>query len=119
MKKHVIALKWFSRVVGSIIVVLTIISLIFQPLEISRHNITQLLNLCAYGTMIAGFIVGWKHEGISGILILSGYCVFAVLNGIIYLNWILALFPLIGLIYLYVWWCTGQKGNDFLVERNI
>ena len=114
MKNHVIALRWFSRVVGSIFVALTIISLIYRPPEMSQYDSTQLLELFAYGTMIAGFIVGWKREGISGILILSGYCVFAALNGIIYLNWIQALFPLIGLLYLYVWWRTRQKRNDFL-----
>lgn len=65
----------------------------------------------AFVAMVAGLIVGWWRELAGGLLILGGFAAFMIVEyiatGDAGMNWIFALFPAAGILYL-VYWRLGR-----------
>ena len=104
-----IVLRWILRLLGAILALAAVASLVASPLEISFRDIARTGGQAGFFLMVAGFVAGWKWESTAGIMILTGYVVFAVANRILFVNWILLLFPIIGIGYLITGRSKGRK----------
>ncbi len=75
-----------------------------RPSELSSRE--SLLTV-AFVAMVAGLIVGWWRELAGGLLILGGFLAFMIVEYVgtrdIGMNWIFALFPVAGVLYLVFW----------------
>jgi hypothetical protein len=58
--------------------------------------------------MIVGLAVGWKWEGIGGLLILGGFAFFSVVNHRFVVNALIGPWLLAGLLYLACRWVEGK-----------
>jgi hypothetical protein len=100
-----IVARWTARIGGSLILALIVVLAIGEgvpnPLRLPIRE--QLLSI-ALLTMIVGLIVGWKWEGVGGLLILGGFAFFAVVNRGVKLNVVFAPMLAVGLIYLGCGW---------------
>ena len=104
-------LRWILRILGSLIALASVATVVAWPIDVSLADVMRTVVQAAFFLMIAGFVAGWKWEFAAGVMILSGYAVFAAINGIVYLNWMLALFPLIGAGYLFLGWPWRKGGT--------
>ncbi len=69
--------------------------------------------------MLLGLMIAWKWHGMGGLLVITGYIVFAGLNGRLLLNTPFAVFPIIGLSYALCWIFTRtSKQNCLTIEIN-
>jgi hypothetical protein len=61
--------------------------------------------------LLFGMIVGWKWQGLGGILILAGNMAFHIIEAKLYLNGVFALFDLTGLLYIASWLLNRTPGK--------
>ena len=94
-------LRWTARVIG-ILILLTIVALAIGEGGPNPFRISLRENLLGLGLlpMIGGIVVGWKWEGIGGLLILGGFAFFAIVNHRLSLNVVTVPWLLAGLLYL-------------------
>jgi hypothetical protein len=104
--------RWTARIVGTLIlpliVALAICEGVPNPFALS---IRETLLFIALVTMIVGQIAAWKWEGIGGLLILSGFAFFAVVDGRIPFNIVFGPWLLTGLLYLACGWRKSRAAS--------
>lgn len=107
----VAVLRWTARIISVALFILiafiTITEGVPNPFAASLKD--NLLGV-AFSTMTVGLLVGWKWEGIGGLLILGWATVFAVLNHD-YGDWpnvLTVVWLVTGLLYLACWWRTSR-----------
>jgi len=66
-------------------------------------NIVESFDLMGKLFMLLGLIIAWKWEGVGGWFLIGGYAFLAILKGKIFLGNLFTLYPLWGIIYLYIW----------------
>mgnify|MGYP001049214248 FL=1 len=75
-----------------------------NPMELSGRE--SLLTVF-FVAMVAGLIVGWWRELAGGLLVLGGFAAFMLVEliatGDAGMNWIFALFPVAGMLYILFW----------------
>jgi hypothetical protein len=75
-----------------------------RPSELSGRE--SLLTV-AFVAMIAGLIIGWWRELAGGVLVLGGFAAFMLVEYVTTrdagMNWVFALFPTAGILYLVFW----------------
>lgn len=97
--------RWTARIISipllALVVILILGDGIANPLTAStRDNLLGLTILI----MLLGLILGWKWEGLGGLLILAGLALFAIVNRGLLLNIVIAPWLFAGVAYLLCWW---------------
>lgn len=107
--RHVIFLRWFARIIGSLFFLLMTVLFIADGMPIFLFA-TDPFHMTAMSITLLGFLVGWKWDGLAAGLILTGvvadWIIVSIQFGEIMSNMgpIFSFFPLVGFIYLYCWW---------------
>ena len=104
--------RWTARVIGTLLLLLIAVFAIGEgmpnPLTLnSRENLLSVALL----TMIVGQIAAFKWEGIGGLLILSGFVFFSVVNHRISINIVFGPWLLTGMIFLGCWWMKRKSAG--------
>ena len=115
MKKSLVkSIRWFARILGSLLVLLVLVMFIGYAIEpqgtgdMTLQDIPLIIGMIA---MLIGIIIAWFHEGIGGLFLIGGFIPFLVdelQSGQGYNAWFLAVFPLIGLLHLFCWWVSSK-----------
>ena len=112
-RRVVTVLRWTARVIGTLILLLIAALAIGEGLHPARlfESLRVTLLTVAMLTMMGGTVVGWKWEGIGGLLILGGFVFFAIVKygdalNIVFGPWLLA-----GLLYLECWWMKSKAAG--------
>jgi hypothetical protein len=117
--------KWTARILGFLVLASIVFIAIGEAGPNLLHGSNPLHgslreNLLGLGllTMMVGIVVGWKWEGIGGLLILGGFVFFAIVNHRPSLNIVTVPWLLAGLLYLGCWWMRGKVvpsgGNGYV-----
>jgi len=104
--------RWAARTIGIAIVCLIAVLVIGEggpnPFTMSLRE--SLLGLTLL-TMALGLLVGWKWEGIGGLLIFGGFAWFAARNYPFRLNALMVAWLGVGLLYLICWWKRNKAAT--------
>ena len=111
-KSHVIGIRWFARILGSIILLLVLLMVIGEVLlmepppgstgKLGEGDIPFMTGMIV---MLVGIVVAWFREGLGGLLMIGGFIPFLVDELKSGFNaWFLVIFPIIGLLHLFCWW---------------
>ena len=113
-KSYVNGVRWFARILGSIVLLLVLSMAIGEGLfmepppgssgMLKEKDIPLMAGMII---MLAGIVVAWFREGIGGLLMIAGFIPFLVdeLKSTKGFNaWFLVIFPMIGLLHLFCWW---------------
>jgi len=103
------ATVWTAPILGTAILALVVAIAIgegvpnplTQPLGVNLLTVAML-------TIVIGLLAAWKWEGIGGLLILSGFAAFAIVNHGIPLNVVFGPLLVTGLMYLGCWWISSR-----------
>ncbi len=115
MKKSSInGIRWFARILGSLILLFVLFMAIGEgffmeppPGSSGKLNKSDIPLMTGMIVMLVGIGVAWFREGIGGLLMIGGFFPFLVdeLRSEKGFNaWFLVIFPLIGLLHLFCWW---------------
>jgi len=114
IKKEIITgIRWFTRIVGSLLVVLCLVILIgsiIEPYPQGREKITPGAILLIIGmiSMVVGIVVAWFREGLGGFLTVGGFVFFYAVHLIVekshHRGQFLITFLIIGLLFIFCWW---------------
>lgn len=107
------ALRWISRIVGALLVVLIAAIAIGEGVPDPRGQPAE-VNACllAMLVMTLGQLVAWKREAAGAAMILTGYAAFAVINHRIELNAVFAPMLFTGVAYaVCAWWERVRRGS--------
>jgi hypothetical protein len=109
-------IRWTARTIGIVIVGLIAVSVIGEggPNQFTASLRENLLGM-ALLTMAVGLLVGWKWEGIGGVLILGGFALFAAVNRPFRVNVVIVAWLITGVLYLACWWKSRRR----LANRNL
>ncbi|MGO9109709.1 MAG: hypothetical protein ACLP9L_10785 [Thermoguttaceae bacterium] len=112
-RQIVFVARWTARIIGTLLLVLIAIFVIGEgvpnPSILShRENLLTVAML----TMIVGQIAAWKWEGIGGVLILSSYFLFAIMNHGIPFNIVFGPWLLTGLLFLGCAWMESKVAGS-------
>lgn len=101
----VTVLCWTARIIGVALLILITAIAIGEggPNPFTALLRENLLGL-AFLTMTLGLLVGWKWEGIGGLLIVGGFALFAIVNRPFRINAVIVMWVVTGLMYLVCWW---------------
>ena len=113
-KSHVNGIRWFARILGSLVLLLVLLVVIGEglfmeppPGSSSKLKERDIPLMAGMITMLVGIVVAWFREGIGGLLMIGGFIPFLVdeLKSEKGFNaWFLVVFPIIGLLHLFCWW---------------
>jgi hypothetical protein len=113
-KSHVNGVRWFARILGSLVLLFVLLMVIGEGLfmepppgssgKLKTRDIPLMAGMI---TMLVGIVVAWFREGIGGLLMIGGFIPFLVdelksEKG--FDVWFLIIFPIIGLLHLFCWW---------------
>jgi hypothetical protein len=100
-RHFVIVLRWTARILATALVFLVLAIAIGEgpPNPFNQSAKVQLEFLCM-GIMLAGLVIGWKWEGLGGVMALAGVVVFHIIEGKLWINPFFGLFTLAGILYL-------------------
>jgi hypothetical protein len=114
IKKEIITgIRWFTRIAGSLLVVLSLVILIgsiIEPYPQGRAKITPGVILLIIGmiSMVVGIVVAWFREGLGGFLTVGGFVFFYAVHLIVEKRLprgsFLVYFLIIGLLFIFCWW---------------
>jgi hypothetical protein len=110
-KSHVNGVRWFARIVGTLILLLVVLIVIGEVLlwepppgstgKLGERDIPFMTGMIV---MLLGIVVAWFLEGIGGLLMIAGFIPFLVDELKSGFNaWFLVIFPIIGLLHLFCW----------------
>jgi hypothetical protein len=77
---HMIAVRWISRILGLLLVVLCLVLMIgqqFNPLGLKGHEIAQAASLLV---ALVGMILLWRRQLLGGALVVAGMGLFYAIN---------------------------------------
>lgn len=104
-----IGVRWVARILGGLLATLVLFIVICHafseeglPNPFKQPGGVQ-LEFAAMLAIWTGMIVGWKWEGIGGILAISGVIIFHIVEGTLWLNWLFGLLGLCGVLFLLCW----------------
>jgi len=104
--------RWTARILGTLILAVIVTFAIGEgvpnPFLLSQREILLFIVIL---TMIIGQIAAWKWEGIGGLLILSGFAFFAIVNHRISINIVFGPWLLTGLLYLGCGWMKRKVAS--------
>jgi len=103
---------WTARILASLLAALVVVIFVgesfFYPGDGPPNPFKQppevQLEFAGMLAMLAGCILGWRWEGIAGLLVISGMMIFHIIEGKLWLNWTFGLFDLAGILFLLCWW---------------
>lgn len=104
-RRIVTVLRWTARIIGVAIFILIVALAVGEgvPNPLSMSVQEDLIGL-AFLTMTVGLLVGWKWEGLGGLLIIGGFGLFAIVNRPFRVNAVIVTWVVTGLLYLVCWW---------------
>jgi len=105
----VTAARWTARVLGTLLLLFFGAFILAEglPPVASQPEGVQ-LNFAALALMLAGFVVGWKREGVAALLIASGWTLWQISENAI--RWNLFQTPLpAAALYAFCWWATRGR----------
>lgn len=103
----------FARVMGTLLLILVLFIAVGSAISEGLGPLGQLTSaeiwmFFALFIMLAGTVAGWWWDGMAGMLLIGGYALFVGINysrnQTFDVGWVLAAFPLVGLVYLICWW---------------
>jgi hypothetical protein len=101
----VMVLRWTARAIGiGLLGLIAAFAIGEGPPNPLRGTIPERICYFAVLMMIIGQFMAWKWEGVGALLILGGYCLFAVVNHGASLNIVFGPWLVTGLLYLACWW---------------
>lgn len=109
--------KW-TKVTVSILDTIIICMIIFHFIYGDLPPLKSLSNdklLLLFSTFISlfGFVVGYKYDGVGGILVMYGFLLFWIINIIhnyaFHFEWLTTGAPLSGIMHLFIWRRTSGK----------
>ena len=111
-KSHINGVRWFARILGSIILLLVLLMVIGEVLfmepspdstgKLGERDIPFMTGMIV---MLVGIVVAWFREGIGGLLMIGGFIPFLIDELKSGFNaWFLVIFPIIGLLHFICWW---------------
>ena len=108
IKTTSLILKWAARVLGTLLLATVFAIFIGESISNGLPNFfKQPLNVqiefAGMSVLVCGLILGWKRQGLGGILILAGNIAFHITEAKLYINLTFALFDLTGLLYIAGW----------------
>ena len=120
MEQHsfLIFLRWCNRIIASILAILIILFVFGEgfPNFATVDARTALLFVC-FIAIIIGLILGWFKEMSGGIILISGFVSFELIQysatGNFATNALFAIFPLIGIIFIIT-----SKSSKILTKKN-
>ena len=81
----------------------------------------ELTLFLAFFVMIAGAVLGWRFERLGGILVLSAFTIFWLVNSMVTQRFSLEvaffLFGVVGVLYLLSWWSGPHPVHPAKVRR--
>lgn len=110
--KLVTALRWLARVLAAGQVALVLLIAIGEgpPNPINQPGEVQ-IEFLGMGLILTGLILGWKWEGLGGIMALAGIAIFHAIEGKLWINPFFALFALTGILFLICRILTRGQAN--------
>lgn len=103
-------LRWFARIVGMLLAAFVFLLAVGEGLNPAKLTLEESLMMLGFLATWVGFILGWKWEGIGGVLVIAGlawHCLFEyVFRGTLFLGFWVALPALPGVLFLIYWWRT-------------
>jgi len=101
-----------ARALGALVLLVSLVSFLGQgPPGFSAMTTREALGSLAVGIGVAGLIVAWWWEGIGGALALTAFVLHAVASRRVSSGGLLWLVPVIGIMFLAVWWAR-RRGMD-------
>lgn len=93
-----------ARFLGSILFLMIIMFAISEDIP-NPFSLTlnEAITFFSFVVMLTGLIVAWRLEGIGGLVVLSGYLVFALINPFSLSGGVIAIFPLTGALFVIFW----------------
>ncbi len=110
LSKIVKVLRWTARALSALIAAFLFLLAVGEGLNPATLTIEESVMMLGFLASWLGFIVGWKLEGVGGILIIGGllwHCLFEFLfRGTMYLGFWVVVPALPGILFLFCWWAT-------------
>jgi hypothetical protein len=109
-KKIIKGIRWFNRIVGSLLVLFVLFMFIgyaIEPQGTGEIKSIAIPLFAGMGLMVGGIIVAWFREGLGGLVTVGGFILFLgveLVSGRDFDAWFLGTFPIIGLLFLFCWW---------------
>ena len=118
-KYLVIGISWVARIYGGLLAALVLTIAIgegfFYPGDGLPNPFTQPLpvaiELFGMLAMFVGCILGWKWQGVGGLLTIAGIMTFHVIEKRLWLMGAFPLFDLAGILFLLCWWLGRSQSN--------
>jgi len=118
-------IRWIVRIIGTLIVALTLVIVIGEMLEgYNKHGAAadtfdalMIITFTFWGAGLAGLILALWKEGLGGIVSLLSFIIFIFLVGvnpkpdIRFMN-ILFIFLIPSVLYIFCWWLTKKSSNN-------
>jgi hypothetical protein len=118
-------LRWTARIMGTLMVVFTLLIGIGEILEgYNKHSAAasntfdtlMIITFIFWGIGLAGLILALWKEGLGGIVSLVSFIIFIFLVGInqkpdVTFSNVLFIFLLPSVLYLYYWWLIRRSSN--------
>jgi len=122
MEKSLInGIRWFARILGSLLVLFILASVIGEAIEPSPQATGKITTreiplIIGAISMVVGIIVAWFQEGIGGLLILGGFIFFYAVHLIFFQSLpggpFFIIFLIIGLLFLFCWWQSRRLSQS-------
>ncbi len=100
--------RWIARLIGTVLFLLVVWFAAGEGMPAyGTLSLTEGLLFLAFAVMALGLLVAWYWERAGGLMVIGGFLAFWLINGIASGNynpgWLLAVFPLTGLLFLLSW----------------
>lgn len=126
-KSYIKGIRWFTRIVGSLLVLLVLIIVIgsiIEPYPQGRESITPGAILLLIGgiSMVVGIVVAWFWEGLGGFLTVGGFVFFYAVHLFVekshHRGWgIFITFLIIGLLFIFCWWQSRKLTSQAPIKN--
>lgn len=121
MKKPFINnIRWFARILGSLLFLLILIMFIGYAIEpsgtgeMTKRDIPLMIGM---SSMLLGILIAWISEGFGGLLMVGGFIPFLLdelKSDQGFDAWFLMIFPVIGLLHLFCWWQSSKFSSRLM-----
>ena len=104
-------LRWIPRVLGAFLFVMLVLFAVGEGIpNPMKQSLAVRVEMLAMFTMGLGLIVAWKSELIGGMLVLTGYTSFCVIEWQApNIRFPFGLFLFTGLLYVLSWWSKNRQ----------